>query len=597
MIAGRIYRAGFLPVLLAIVVAAFSISAPARPLTSPLSPDILTGPATLLQNLTKLATAFPDRRPGSQGDDALANAVADSFRSAAPPAKASGSASQAPVYAVSEHSFSARTIDGTRTLETVTATKPGSSSSQIVILANRDAAVPGSKAALSGTYMLTELAQLFAGSIFTHTITFVSTSGGTGGDAGAADLIAHSTQPIDAVIVLGDLAGAQAHRPFVLPWSDAVGGAPPQLRSTVEGAINGQTGAGSSPPSMASQIAHLAFPLTVGAQGVINAAGVPAVLVQVSGERGPTPDDPVPSGNRLQNLGRGILVAVSALDRGHDIASTSPGLLVKGQVLSAWAVRLLVGTLLLPALLASIDACARVRRWKEPLGRWMVWSASCALPFLVSMVFVVMLRLLGLIHAPGTPTLPLDLPLDGSGKAALAATLVVFVLCWIGRSLWRRGRGGERPEAAAGAAVLLLLVGAAVLVWIANPWAAALLVPAVHLWILVADPHLRPPRLVGILLVLVGLLLPALVAILYAHEFGLGLLQVAWMALGLVAGGHLGVLADVGASLLLGAAAATLLLVLQGVPEQVPPEAITVRGPLSYAGPGSLGGTESALRS
>ena len=44
---------------------------------------------------------------------------------------------------------------------------------------------------------------------------------------------------------------------------------------------------------------------------------------------------------------------------------------------------------------------------------------------------------------------------------------------------------------------------------------------------------------------------------------------------------------------LLTAAGVLVALVRQPRPEQAP---VTVRGPVGYAGPGSLGGTESALR-
>jgi hypothetical protein len=54
-------------------------------------------------------------------------------------------------------------------------------------------------------------------------------------------------------------------------------------------------------------------------------------------------------------------------------------------------------------------------------------------------------------------------------------------------------------------------------------------------------------------------------------------------------------------SVALGCAAAMTRLVLTQAPPVRRPAApeideITIRGPLSYAGPGSLGGTESALR-
>ena len=71
---------------------------------------------------------------------------------------------------------------------------------------------------------------------------------------------------------------------------------------------------------MFGQLAHLAFPLTVGEQGPLDADGLPAVLVQVSGERGPSSREPVGS-ERLEGLGRSVLSAVDALDTAPDISS------------------------------------------------------------------------------------------------------------------------------------------------------------------------------------------------------------------------------------------------------------------------------------
>ena len=49
-------------------------------------------------------------------------------------------------------------------------------------------------------------------------------------------------------------------------------------------------------------------------------------------------------------------------------------------VLPDWAVRMLVGTLLLPALLAALDGWFRARRRHLPVGRWAGWVGACALP-------------------------------------------------------------------------------------------------------------------------------------------------------------------------------------------------------------------------
>ena len=94
--------------------------------------------------------------------------------------------------------------------------------------------------------------------------------------------------PLDAVIVLGDIASKRERAPLVIPFSDGSGSAPLQLQRTVDDAIANEVGSDPGAPSALGQLAHLSFPLTVGEQGVLNARGVPAVLVQVSGERGPS---------------------------------------------------------------------------------------------------------------------------------------------------------------------------------------------------------------------------------------------------------------------------------------------------------------------
>ncbi len=93
----------------------------------------------------------------------------------------------------------------------------------------------------------------------------------------------------------------------------------------------------------------------------------------------------------------------------------------------------------------------------------------------------------------------------------------------------------------------------------------------------------------------------------YARQLDLGLGGVAHTALLLLAGGRIGLVGAVLWSVAFGCFAAALLVALAagevgedgaGEPHEWPGdrEPIGIRGPLSYAGPGSLGGTESALR-
>jgi hypothetical protein len=472
--------------------------------------------------------------------------------------------------------------------------------------------VRGSRAELSPTVALLELARVFAARETKRTIVLVSTSGGSGGDAGAADFVAHELSlhgptgwvgansgaggargSFDASIVLGDLAGARSAEPVVVPFSDGFGSAPLQLQRTVDAAIGQETGSDPGAPSLASQLAHLAFPFAVGEEGVLNAGGDPAVLVQVSGERGPSPHEPA-SALHLETSGRAIVRAIDALDSAPDVSSSmQTGLLAQRQVIPEWTLRLLVGTLLLGPLLLVADGFARLRRRREPVWSCALWVLSCALPFFLTALFASVLGWLGALPAaPQVPVLPSALPLDGSAAKAIVASALVLSLAWLVRpTLMRRLAPGARPDSdAAGVSILLVLVALCLLAWIANPFVALLLLPALYLWLFLVSPEL----------VAIGLAPIILLVAFYAQQLGLGPGQVVWTAILLLAGGHIGVLAAALWSVTFGCAVAAAIFAHKApraVPVSWPDGAqITIRGPLSYAGPGSLGGTESALR-
>ncbi len=606
----RLYRAAFLPLLPAIIVIAFSLTNRAAPLSSTLPPNLFDGSAAQVQ-LSDMYQRFPDRRPGSPGDDALASYVAQQFAQAA--TAASGQTASAAPFSVQMRSVRAQTIDGPRTLQTVIATRPENLNGQIVLLAHRDAAASGSRAELSGTAALVELAQLLAGRLTNRTITLVSTSGGSGGDAGAIDFAAHTGGPVDAVIVLGDLAGLDVQTPLVVPWSDGFGSAPDPLVRTVTSALAAQLGRDPGEASIVSQFAHLALPFATGEQGPLNAAGVPAVLVQASGERGPSGREGV-STQRLQNLGRAVLQSVNALDAdAADVGAPAAAIELKAKALPAWAVSLIAAALLFPSLVVTVDALARARRRKAPVAHALAWVLSCALPFFFCALLSVALGQTGLLHAaPAAPVPGSDVRVGGGGWAAIALLVTAFAVAWLARAALLRtlgtlpradadadadaAPGTELAESGAGGVALMLVLDVtAGVVWVLDPFTALLLVPAAHLWLLIAAPELGVRRALGAGLVLAGVV-PALAIIgLYAHQLGLSPPETAWTALLLVAGGHIGLVSSALWSLFLGGVVAATLLALRSTgPERESP--VTVRGPLSYAGPGSLGGTESALR-
>jgi hypothetical protein len=600
---GRLYRAALAPLLLAVAIAAFSLSGQAGTYTSTLAPDAFNGQAAYAE-LQSLAARFPRRRPGSEGDTQLAAYIAQTLRGLG------GSAAGG--FSVQTRTVRGQTIDGERTLTTVIATRPGTTgAAPLVLLAHRDAAGYGARAALSGTAVLLELARVFATSETRRTIVLVSTSGGSGGDAGAADYAAHAGVTPDAALVLGDLAGAVAHKPFVVPFSDGVGGAPVALQRTVSGALTQEVGVDPGTPGALSQLAHLTFPLTLGEQGPLNGAGTPAVLVQVSGERGPSARETV-SEARLQNFGRAVLSAVYALDGAPDLqgdAATQSGVPLQRKILPEWAVRLLLAALLAPVLLVAVDGLARLRRRRVPLARWLGWALACAAPFLLCALFLRVLGLTGVLAAPAGPVAADALPGAGTAWETVLAPLLVLAVAWLCWPVALRRLGlPTRPNSdAAGMAVLLVLLGVAAVVWFVNPYAALLLVPALHLWLLVASPEWRfaggrAHRVRALAVVALGFVPLALLVLFYARELGFDAGQAAHAAALLTAGGYVSPVGLLLWSLAFGCAGGMTLVALSPPAslssEEVEGEhfAITVRGPMSYAGPGSLGGTESALR-
>jgi hypothetical protein len=145
--------------------------------------------------------------------------------------------------------------------------------------------------------------------------------------------------------------------------------------------------------------------------------------------------------------------------------------------------------------------------------------------------------------------------------------------------------------------VTLVTAAAAVGLWLRNPYAAALVVPALHLWMWAISPDIRLPRAAMPAVILAGLLPLLALALADGRAFGLDLPHGVWFWTLLVAGGHVPMGAWALWSLFWGCTVATgLVLLRKRRPEEEGPQDVTVRGPVSYAGPGSLGGTESALR-
>src|SRR2546430_1833736 len=156
-------------------------------------------------------------------------------------------------------------------------------------------------------------ARAFAGRRLRQTLVLVSASGGRGGNAGASAWARAPGGPVDAVVVLGDLASSRVRGPLIVPWSNGLGIAPLGLQRTVALSLGLETGRRVPQTGVGSQFARLAVPLTPSEQGEVAVHGLPAVLLTVAGERGPG-DARAVSQDRLQEMGRSTLRSITALD-------------------------------------------------------------------------------------------------------------------------------------------------------------------------------------------------------------------------------------------------------------------------------------------
>jgi hypothetical protein len=595
MVDPRIYRAVWVIVFVALIVFGFSLQSRPAAARTDLAPGVSFGSAAA--SAETMAGDFGTVTPGSPADAQMAGYIAGQLR------KAGG-------FSVSTRSAVTRTPSGERAIETVEAERPGLSQGTVVVIANRDAATPAAgqgRATVAGTAasaVLLGLAREMSGSTLNRSLLLISTSGSVGA-TGTAQLVQSLVgKGTDAVIVLGDLAGARVHRPVVVPWSGTNLLAPPKLTSTLGGYLTAQTGLSSADPSLASEFAQLALPFATGSQAPFARLGIPAVGLSLSGDRIPNAAEPVDAA-RIPRLGLAVDQAVAALDSGPAVPAPSAYLSISSELVPLWAVRLVVLALLLPVAFTLIDALARARRRGHSILSWTVWTLSGIAPFIVGLI---VLKLAGDAHvlsAPPAAASGVDFHIAGAGVIVLAllATAIAFrllrplgvqVASGIG---WRRTPTSPLIEGAV-VAMSIVMCGLTTVVWVFNPFAAALLVPALHLWLWLGSPAIAVSRLRALVLLLGGLILPALVAVYYMLALGLTPWALAWSLTLALSGGAVGVGTGLSWCAALGVLAGAIVLLRRasGAASAPADVEVTVRGPLGYAGPGSLGGTQSALR-
>ena len=581
----RVLRVAVPAVLLALIVVAFSLENRPEPLRTSFSADAFQAPR-VVRDVGVFAARFRDRRPGGGDDVALAEVVATRLGRLFPGVQVRRSSVRAP------------TIDGDRDLVTVRAQQPGTMpGGQLVVVAPRDAAARGGAADLSGTAAMLELARVFSRSRPRRSITFASVSGGSGGQGGIRDLVQRLDRPIDALIEIGDIGGPAIRSPAIVGWSDTAGAAPQRLVRTLALALRTRAQTDGGAPQARAQLARFAFPLSLSGQGVALRDGLAAVRLSMSGEGPPSPRAGVDAG-RAGRVGQALLSALTALDGGPDVpAEVSRDLVVSRKVIPGWALRLLIGVLLLAPLAMIADAVTRLRQRQPGLRAGLSQVLAHTFPVVLAFVLVRVVALLGLFNVTAPPAPPGAVPFDVRGALALACGVLALVL---GAVLVRPGIQ-RRRAAFPGAGSPLTLAPVAVVVacasawWLVNPYAALVLVLPCYLWLVVAGRVVHPRRGPAVAAVLVSLLPAAVLLQSVAAQLGTGLGNAPWFAFLALAGGQGGLLASLAWALALGAAAAALRAAWDaGTTDAARP--VTVRGPVSYAGPGSLGGTRSARR-
>jgi Peptidase family M28 len=587
----RIYRAAFIPAVLAIVLVMFSLENRPKPAPQGLAADVLFDGRVALRELRGIVDRRPDRRPGHISSAALARDLANRFR---------GLESEG-----FETSVDSWKENGTP-LVNVVARRPGASRDQIVVLAARDSqSVPDATGSAADTAALLELARVIKGRPSRKTLVLASVDGSTLGDAGArrfAETV-EDRDRIKAAIVLSNLGAREARGPQLVAWSNDDRRGSIGLQRTAAASIREELGAAPSEEGAVGQFARLAYPLGLGAHGPLLAEGIEAIRISGSGEL-PPPDDrrgvEDVSVDRLGQLGRAALRLVSALDAARETPEHGPRsyVAISRKILPGWVLAALAGTLLLPALFASFDALARSRRRRESVPGWWRTIALRSVPFLAAFGLAELLVLLDQAPDAGAaPTDPGVHPLDGEAAAAMGACAACALLAaMLVRPALKR-RAGEAGSAGAGATTALTLCVLVLSVWLLNPFAALLFVPVAHLWMLAMLAGVRLRRRSAVVVALVGLLPPLLAAVVYLDRLHLDPFEGVWYLWLLVTGHAVSPLTTLLGCVAAGvaASAARVISARVGAPPPLEPEAPRVRGPGGYAGPGSLGGTPSTL--
>src|SRR3954469_19962843 len=183
----------------------FSLESRPPAVPQALAADVLFDGRIALSGTQRLVQQYPDRRPGSNGDQLSAGRVADNLR--------------AQHFSVTVDRYR----DEDKDLVNVVGRRIGESTRQLVVVAARDAdRVPDRAGSAADTASLLEIARTLEGRVTHKTLVLASVDGSTIGSGGAPGVGGPlgGSGPVEAVIVLSQTGVAKARGSLLTPWSE-----------------------------------------------------------------------------------------------------------------------------------------------------------------------------------------------------------------------------------------------------------------------------------------------------------------------------------------------------------------------------------------
>lgn len=458
------------------------------PVPDPEFPPVFDSPAALTLS-TEFAAQFDERSPGSDQAENAAKWMAEKLdevltapAAAGAPAGEPEPGARPPADRVKEQAFvvrrGARTYNLTNVYAALPPTPGQSTEGVILVVATRDTP-PGVTGGASASATLVELARAASVRTRRRPMIFLSADGSSLGNSGVRWFLRqNSGVPIVAAVVLD--APGEAGGDTVQVWSggrtDHQALELARLAATV---VERTGGTADAVPTPLQQALRLAVPQTFGDQAPLVDRGIPAVTI-AGREESPLRSTGAPTEGRLALVGRSAESLIGALEVADVIPGPDSGMALAGRRLRPVVARIALLLLALPVLVMGVDAFARARRARQRLGRGFRAVFWRGLPALVALVVAYLVSLAALIPEPvaGVPPALEGVSLDASAAAGLVAVAVAAFLVWLGAHRRVRRTNALPPEEAAAAVVAMAAL--LLLLWVRQPYALLLALPAAH---------------------------------------------------------------------------------------------------------------------